>query len=192
MVKGIIYEFRNTINNKYYVGQTMYPRKRYLEHKRATDNKHFHCAIRKYGFDKFEYKVVNEYKASDKYELIDILNTAEIKQINYRNSYNNGYNSTIGGDGVVGLTFNHSEEAKQKISKSMKGKPKSEETKLNMSKSQIGHNVSEESKRKNREAHLGKTSSEETRQKISKSNFGKQHNMSKKHWKLVDGKRVWY
>lgn len=64
-----------------------------------------------------------------------------------------------------------------------KPKPKSEETRKKMSeahKGQVpwnkGKHLSEEQKR-----HL----SEETRKKLSEAKKGK-------HWKLVDGKRVWY
>ena len=74
-----------------------------------------------------------------------------------------------------------------------KGKTFSEETKKKMSEAQkgpknpmFGKTLSEEHKRKVSEAHKGKKRgpfSEETKKKMSAAHKGK-------HWKLVDGKRV--
>lgn len=47
------------------------------------------------------------------------------------------------------------------------------------------HHMSEESKRKNSEAHKGKKMTNENKENLSQLWKGK-------HWKLVDGKRVWY
>ena len=84
----------------------------------------------------------------------------------------------------------HSEETKQKISESMKGKNKgkkrSEETKQKISKTNKGRHRSEETKRKMSEACKGKRAgknnhfygkhhSEEIKQKISKANKGRHH-----------------
>ncbi len=55
-----------------------------------------------------------------------------------------------------------------------------------------GRHLSEEAKRKMSEAHKGKklpSLSEEHKRKIGEANKGK---FKGKHWKLVDGKRVWY
>ena len=95
-----------------------------------------------------------------------------------------------------------SEETKRKIgeasSRSLKGKPKSEEARRKNSEGHRGKYHSEETKRKMSEAHKGKPKSEEwkrkmkgrivseeTKKKISEALKGK-------HWKPVDGKRVWY
>ena len=59
-----------------------------------------------------------------------------------------------------------------------------------VSETMKGHSVSEETRKKMSEAKKGKPRSEETRRKIFEANKGK-HNKGK-HWKLVDGKRVWY
>ena len=72
-------------------------------------------------------------------------------------------------------SYKVSEETKRKISEAQKGKPKSEETRKKMSEAQKGRKISEEHKRKMSEAHKGKPSPTKG-----------------KHWKLVDGKRVWY
>lgn len=77
-----------------------------------------------------------------------------------------------------------SEETKKKISETLKGKHHSEEARKKMSETRKGHLVSEETKRKISEAKKGIPPSDEHRKKQSKS-------MKGKHWKLVDGKRVW-
>ena len=57
---GIIYCYTNKINGKKYVGQTIHPEKRKWEHSKAYDDSIFHRAIRKYGFDAFDYEVIEE------------------------------------------------------------------------------------------------------------------------------------
>ena len=97
-MKGYIYEYRNIINNKYYVGQTIDLKRRHWQHSQAKDDTYFHHAIQKYGFDKFEYNVVSEYECFDRDELQKTLNSAEEKQIILRNSIRpNGYNILLGG-----------------------------------------------------------------------------------------------
>ena len=105
-----------------------------------------------------------------------------------------------------------SEETRKKQSEAHKGKPKSEETRKKLSESHkgekngfYGHHHSEEAKRKIGEAKKGKDPwnkgitgynkkphSEETKRKISEAKKDKPSNFKGKHWKLVDGKRVWY
>ncbi len=78
-----------------------------------------------------------------------------------------------------------SEETKRKISESLKGTKLSDETRRKISEAGRGRKLSDEFKRKLSEAKKGHTTSEETRKKISETLKGR-------HWKLVDGKRVWY
>ena len=54
-----------------------------------------------------------------------------------------------------------------------------------LGESNKGRKHSEETKKKMSETHRGHTTSEETRKKISEAKKGR-------HWKLIDGKRVWY
>lgn len=92
---GIIYCYTNKINKKRYIGQTINPDQRQSQHKSTAFNKAdasyntpFHAAIRKYGWDNFNYEVL----ASD----IDDFNTLNELEIYYINKYNskvpNGYN----------------------------------------------------------------------------------------------------
>ena len=72
-----------------------------------------------------------------------------------------------------------------------KGKPvsHSEETKRKISEANKDKHQSEEHKRKISEAKKGKKFSEEHKRKMSEAMKGKRKG---KHWKLVDGKQVWY
>ena len=114
----VIYRYVNTINNKCYVGQTSNPKKRREQHKSAalTELKKsaFYDAVREFGLEKFRYEVL---------EIVDIdkRNDREKYWIQYYDSYNKGYNQTVGGIGMDG--FKHSEATRKFISEIQKGKP---------------------------------------------------------------------
>lgn len=73
-----------------------------------------------------------------------------------------------------------------------KGKSRSGETRKKISETLKGHSHSEEAKKKISEANKGKHYTEETKRKISEAKKGRPSPRKGKHWKLVDGKRVWY
>ncbi len=93
----------------------------------------------------------------------------------------------------------HSEETRKKIGKTSKGrtpwnkgKHHKEETKKKIAETLKGRKALNETRKKQSEAHKGhegywkgKHHSEEYKRKMSEAKKGK-------HWKLVDGKRVWY
>lgn len=95
-----------------------------------------------------------------------------------------------------------SEETKKKISEAEKGKYISEEQKRHLSEVMKGRTpwnkgkpawnrgkaTPDEIKKKISESQKGKKLSEETRKKMSET----KRQWKVKHWKLVDGKRVWY
>lgn len=92
-----------------------------------------------------------------------------------------------------------SEETKRKISEAHKGKKLSEEHRRKLSEANKGKisnrkgcKLTEETKRKISESHKGIHPSEETNRKRSESLKGHSTSLKGKHWKLVDGKRVWY
>lgn len=95
--------------------------------------------------------------------------------------------------GLAHIGLKVSDETKRKISNSSKGKTISIDTRKKMSESQKGKRISEEHHQalsegwKHREhgPNLGKKFTEEHKNRISMYFKGK-------HWKLVDGKRVWY
>ena len=89
------------------------------------------------------------------------------------------------------------EEKRAKISKSLKGHVYPEERNIKISQTHKGKPKSAEHKKHISEAMKGNqrakgkhwTLSEEARKHISESHKGKYKDM---HWKVIDGKRVWY
>lgn len=128
---GSIYCFKNRINNKIYIGETIQPnyRMRFGQHKLNSENglvNHFYNAIRKYSWDSFDKFILFQTEIlrdtpENKIKLTNIINLKEKEYIRKFNSDNDqfGYNMTEGGDGVAGYTF--SEEIKKKMSKSRSG-----------------------------------------------------------------------
>ena len=114
---GIIYGWYCTITDKWYIGQTIDEEGRFKRHIddgiNKRDNTHFHRALRKYGLDNWVYCVLES-------NILRVnLNRKEIDWIEYYDSYYNGYNMTLGGDGVRGVVI--SEEIRRKIAEKLKG-----------------------------------------------------------------------
>ena len=119
MICGYIYKIEFS-NGKHYIGITTTSLKqRQKEHKT--------CA--KSGDIRYLYNALRKYEMVDTFELIEI-DTADTlkelceKEIDYIQTYNsyymnkNGYNMTLGGEGINGYVF--TEEDKQKMSESQK------------------------------------------------------------------------
>lgn len=125
-MKGIIYKHTNQVNNKVYIGQTINEYKRKYAHKHTLNSwrSYFHNAIKKYGYDKFVYEILEEIDDIDVKELKIKLDTLEQKYISvYKsNDPNFGYNLTLGGGGTLGLK--QSKESNLKRSKTHKAKCK--------------------------------------------------------------------
>lgn len=147
---GIIYQHINTFNNKCYIGQTSKSLderwKKHLKEAKRNSNCAFHCAIRKYGAEAFEHKILCEIYRETTEQLREVLDYYECYYIKYYDSYNHGYNMTTGGDGMI--EFKASEETKQKISKANTGKTHSVETRTKISKALKGKSFSEEHRKK--------------------------------------------
>lgn len=98
-----IYKYQNKINNKCYIGQSIDIQRRQYAHKSSAFNEkandydsQFHQAVRKYGWDNFDFEVIAELKPEEyTKETLDQLEKFFIK---YYESYTNGYNATPGGD----------------------------------------------------------------------------------------------
>ena len=118
-----IYIFKNNINGKCYIGQSVCIRSRIKKHfyniKVKNKNQLLYRAIEKYGLHNFTIDILEKFELDEslsKEELIKKLDALEIKYIKEYDSYNNGYNCTIGGDyGVLGLKM--TEQQKKNISK---------------------------------------------------------------------------
>ena len=99
-MRGFIYKITNKINGKSYIGQTIQNvKERFYQHcatkcSQAILNMVIHKAINKYGKSNFTIEVIEEVESTN-------LNDRERYWIRYYDSYNNGYNSTKGGqDGI--------------------------------------------------------------------------------------------
>jgi group I intron endonuclease len=183
-----IYGFRNSLNKKWYIGQSVNIKERIRSHKAALNagyhnNEHLLRAWKKYGEISFEILILEECNQ----DMLDIRETAWISY--YKSTIREfGYNLLSGGGGLK----RHSEESKNKLSlktKGRKGKPMSEETKKKLSLINKGRKHSEETKRKISEA--SRNQSKESREKINKANRErmqspelrkKQSEIAKKQW----------
>ena len=91
-----IYKITNTINDKIYVGKTHNSlEKRWKEHLRDSVrffNRPLYSAMRKYGTDCFKIELIEECARDDAEQ-------REKYWIKYYNSFGDGYNATLGGDG---------------------------------------------------------------------------------------------
>lgn len=176
----------NKENGKKYIGQTTnsFEQRKHEHVYDALGNKkgmYFHKAIRKYGVEAFDWQTLYEC------DNIEDLNKAEIYYIQHYDTFENGYNLTLGGRNAP-----HSEETKRKMSISkrgennpmfgvhlcgkdnpMYGKKLSAEHKRILSEVNKGKIISEEHKQKISEANKGKDVSEETCKKISEANKGR-------------------
>jgi group I intron endonuclease len=113
-MESIIYSYKSP-SGKFYIGQTIDEEKRKREHKSMSDKcRKFNNAIKKYGFENFKYLKIFKFKSDDSEYLHFISDKLEQKLIKRYNSYNKGYNMTLGGKGQNG--FCHTEESKKKIS----------------------------------------------------------------------------
>lgn len=182
---AIIYKATNIGDNPErgfaYIGQTLSTlEKRKLKHLgsvRRCTNYAFHQAIRKYGPESFEWRVLFVAERN----MLGISETKSI--IVYKTKMPYGYNMTNGGTGVNG--YIPSEEAKRKNSESQKGE-----------KSHcFGKRQSESTKRKNSEAHIGKKHTEAAKRKMSIVKTGKysgeNNPMNKYYFTCDDGKDYW-
>ncbi len=97
---GIIYCYTNLINGKKYIGQTLNPYHRKIQHKNNAFNEKspqynslIHKAFRKYGYENFQYEEL--CKDIDKLELLNDLELYYIQK--YNTIQPNGYNILEGG-----------------------------------------------------------------------------------------------
>ena len=96
-----IYKISNDINDKLYIGKTLYTiERRWYQHKNNAKNrqdlKHLplYSAMNKYGIEHFFIEEIEE--VSDEKQL----SSREQYWIKFYNTYNYGYNASIGGDGL--------------------------------------------------------------------------------------------
>ena len=95
-VKCGIYCIENRLNHKKYIGQSIDISRRWMQHKQqnmiARDT-FLYNAIKKYGIESFDFYILEECNE-------EILNEREMFWIEYYDTFQNGYNMTIGGAGT--------------------------------------------------------------------------------------------
>ena len=189
-----IYRITNKVNGKTYIGQHKY---RKLNDNYMGSGVYLKAAKKKYGIENFT-KTILEFDIPN----VDLANDWEQMYILFERAKGKAeYNIANGGLGSAG--HHCSLETRRKISESNKGKNSgkypSDYTRKKRSESlkgdknpNYGKHLSYETKRKISESkkgtlvwNKGKPCNEYTKIKLSKLWKGK-------HWKLVDGKRVWY
>ena len=104
-----IYQIVNDVNQKIYVGKTEFSiEKRFKEHcqdafRERNEKRPLYSAMRKYGIENFECVQIKE---------TDTPNEDEMFYIQEYNTYHNGYNETLGGDGAAYLELPEDEICK--------------------------------------------------------------------------------
>ena len=192
---GSIYLITNEITGSKYVGQTKNSvERRFTEHKRDAKkhayNSLLHSAMRKYGFENFSIRTLEDNIPLEK------LNEKEIEWIEKENTFidsGKGYNLTKGGcqnyqiseetrqkhrenalNGITGHSHIprnqvYTKEVREKMSRNRRNKKMPEEAKKKISDKMKGRKLSSQTKEKLREINLGRHHTEETKEKISKS-----------------------
>jgi group I intron endonuclease len=129
---GVIYEIRNIINNKVYIGLTtqLDPYERWKEHVRTAEKRPdlpLYGAMKKYGVDKFQFRILFFCFNED-------VECYEIQTIEKYNSITpGGYNITKGGRGGGFVGKHHGSSAKEKIGAFTKARLKNPEERAKMS-----------------------------------------------------------
>lgn len=178
-----IYLITNTINGKYYVGQTIRTvEKRWREHLKyskqiegkSTKKAHLYNSMRTHGSENFKIETLCECPD------IETLNSSEKFFVSFTASYKPsfGYNQTMGGNNAL-LT----ERAKANLSLAHKTSTKAKAHREVLRISQIGRSPSNKGQKASQEAiakqiaasrgRKRKPLSEETKNKIGRSNRGR-------------------
>lgn len=178
---GVVYKYTNRVNGKVYIGQTINEKGRKRTHIQNARNGHtnqFYKAVRKYGWENFNYEVVSKKQYTNHEDLRFDLDMLEIYYISKFEGYTKGYNANIGGGSNVG--FHHSEETRKHFTQTLTGETNpffgrhhSEETKRLLRESKIGTKLSDEVRAKLSKAHRGRKLSEEHKRKLSEGKKGK-------------------
>lgn len=102
LIMAYIYKITNNINGKIYIGKTEFSiEKRFKEHcqdafKPSLEKRPLYAAMRKYGIDNFSICLIEETSEPEERESFWIEQTQ---------SFKNGYNATLGGDGRKYLDY---------------------------------------------------------------------------------------
>lgn len=163
--------------NKIYIGQSVDIEKRRKTYMclNCKNQIKLYNSFLKYGFDNHTFEIIEECTA-------ELLNIREKYFVDFYKTFNTklGLNIRDGGGNIAKL----SNEQKQKISNTLKGKKHTAERIENNRNAQIGKKLSEEHKLKiklnNTKPNLGKKASAETKLKLSISHLGNKSKLGTK------------
>lgn len=99
MYKGIIYKLTSP-SGKIYIGQTINEKVRrnaFLNENKPYSGPKINNARTKYGSRNFEYEIIFKVESLIESEVLELLNEKEIQYIRLFDSFENGYNSNLGG-----------------------------------------------------------------------------------------------
>jgi len=166
----VVYEVNNPANGKKYIGKTndLERRKGYHRWFSKKSNYAFYRAIRKYGFDTFQWNVLSKHRVEAR--AVD----AEIRWIKqHRADGVTLYNMTDGGEGVKGWVPTKAQ--RKAISDGLTGIKRTPE-----------QNAA------NSERQKGRVVSAATREKLSKIHKGRQHTdaQNQAHSKKMKGRKI--
>lgn len=169
-MNGLVYCYENTINGKFYVGQTLEDtcQKRFQDHEKAKSGcKVFNLAMRKYGKEAFVRRILEDNVPIEDGRIL--LGQLEQFWVEALDSYHNGYNMTTGGE--LNKRFKHSEEVKRKIAehspKVWLGKNLSAETKAKIAEARRNQAPLTEEQEAQRQASLRKAYAEGRREVLN-------------------------
>lgn len=156
-MKGYVYSITSP-SNKRYIGITKRnPENRFREHIRHSINgiyqRKIYKAIRHYGKENMKMEILEEITSSDEHVLMQMLFELENKYIIEFDTFVNGYNGTLGGEGTAGLSGEmnpfygkkHGIDTLERLSELAKQRKHSDETKRKISESSKGRKHTKES-----------------------------------------------
>lgn len=184
-----IYKVVNITNQKVYIGFDSSWPKRMNHHKSKFKkiNLKFYDAIKKYGWNNFNWEILYQSKDGDY-----TLKTMESYFIKEYNSMEKGYNMTLGGEGSLGYKHTPEEKLKNSLRNSginhvNYGKHLSVETKKKISEKNSGtengmfgktYIMAKEQKQKISDSMKGEPKSQEHRESIKKSKLDSNYIMT--------------
>ena len=87
-----IYKITNKVNGKSYIGLSSNIEERFKKHRQMQGEKVLYSAFQKYGIENFDFSIIELCSS-------ELLSEREKYWIAYYDTYNNGYNATLGGEG---------------------------------------------------------------------------------------------
>jgi group I intron endonuclease len=181
-----VYQIRNLLNGKIYVGQTARMHERELEHKGALrrgkhENRHLQSAYDLYGKENFVFEILVFCETFELTRYEDAIKNA---------SNGNCYNIRPCSDSNKGLKASEETRAKMRANSAhaVLGRPHTEEEKRHLSEVESGENSywfgkhhTDNAKKKISLARTGTHHSEQQKQKQSEFMRGNKYNLGKKH-----------